>query len=122
MKFYICEHCGNIVEMIEDAGVPASCCGQSMTELVPGTSDGAAEKHVPVVAVDGNKVTVTVGEVEHPMLDAHYIVWIAIETSKGAQRKMLQPSEAPKAEFLLAEGETLVATYAYCNLHGLWRA
>lgn len=122
MKFYICEHCGNIVEMIEDAGVPVSCCGQSMTELVPGTSDGAAEKHVPVVAVDGNKVTVTVGEVEHPMLDAHYIVWIAIETSKGAQRKMLQPSEAPKAEFLLAEGETLVATYAYCNLHGLWRA
>lgn len=122
MKFYICKHCGNIVEMIEDAGVPVSCCGQSMTELVPGTSDGAAEKHVPVVAVDGNKVTVTVGEVEHPMLDAHYIVWIAIETSKGAQRKMLQPSEAPKAEFLLAEGETLVATYAYCNLHGLWRA
>lgn len=122
MKFYICEHCGNIVEMIEDAGVPVSCCGQSMTELVPGTSDGAAEKHVPVVAVDGNKVTVTVGEVEHPMLDAHYIVWIAIETSKGSQRKMLQPSEAPKAEFLLAEGETLVATYAYCNLHGLWRA
>ena len=122
MKFYICEHCGNIVEMIEDAGVPVSCCGQSMTELVTGTSDGAAEKHVPVVAVDGNKVTVTVGEVEHPMLDAHYIVWIAIETSKGAQRKMLQPSEAPKAEFLLAEGETLVATYAYCNLHGLWRA
>ena len=122
MKFYICEHCGNIVEMIEDAGVPVSCCGQSMTELVPGTSDGAAEKHVPVVAVDGNKVTVTVGEVEHPMRDAHYIVWIAIETSKGAQRKMLQPSEAPKAEFLLAEGETLVATYAYCNLHGLWRA
>lgn len=122
MKFYICKHCGNIVEMIEDAGVPVSCCGQNMTELVPGTSDGAAEKHVPVVAVDGNKVTVTVGEVEHPMLDAHYIVWIAIETSKGAQRKMLQPSEAPKAEFLLAEGETLVATYAYCNLHGLWRA
>ena len=122
MKFYICKHCGNIVEMIEDAGVPVSCCGQSMTELVPGTSDGAAEKHVPVVAADGNKVTVTVGEVEHPMLDAHYIVWIAIETSKGAQRKMLQPSEAPKAEFLLAEGETLVATYAYCNLHGLWRA
>ena len=122
MKFYICKHCGNSVEMIEDAGVPVSCCGQNMTELVPGTSDGAAEKHVPVVAVDGNKVTVTVGEVEHPMLDAHYIVWIAIETSKGAQRKMLQPSEAPKAEFLLAEGETLVATYAYCNLHGLWRA
>ena len=122
MKFYICKHCGNIVEMIEDAGVPVSCCGQSMREHVPGTSDGAAEKHVPVVAVDGNKVTVTVGEVEHPMLDAHYIVWIAIETSKGAQRKMLQPSEAPKAEFLLAEGEKLVATYAYCNRHGLWRA
>ena len=122
MKFYICEHCKNIIEMVKDAGVPIMCCGQKMTELIPGTSDGAAEKHVPVVTVDGNKVSVTVGEVEHPMVDAHYIEWIAIETSGGVQRKALKPEQAPKAEFALTEGESVIAVYAYCNLHGLWKA
>jgi superoxide reductase len=122
MRFFICEHCGNIVEMVKDKGVSVMCCGQKMTELIPGTSDGAAEKHVPVVTVDGNKVSVMVGEVEHPMVDAHYIEWIAIETSKGVQRKMLKPEQAPKAEFKLADDESVEAVYAYCNLHGLWKA
>ena len=122
MRFFICEHCGNIVEMVKDNGVPEMCCGQKMTELIPGTSDGAVEKHVPVVTVDGNKVSVMVGEVEHPMVDAHYIEWIAIETSKGVQRKMLKPEQAPKAEFMLTDGESVEAVYAYCNLHGLWKA
>ena len=63
MRFFVCEHCGNIVEMVKDKGVPVMCCGQKMTELIPGTSDGAAEKHVPVVKVDGNRVSVIVGEV-----------------------------------------------------------
>ena len=122
MRFFICEHCGNIVEMVKDNGVPVMCCGQKMTELIPGTSDGAVEKHVPVVTVDGNKVSVMVGEVEHPMVDAHYIEWIAIETSKGVQRKKLKPEQAPKAEFMLTDGESVEAVYAYCNLHGLWKA
>ncbi|MBO4390558.1 MAG: desulfoferrodoxin [Lachnospiraceae bacterium] len=122
MRFFICEHCGNIVEMVKDSGVNVVCCGQKMTELIPGTSDGAVEKHVPVATVDGNKVSVAVGSVDHPMLDVHFIEWIAIETSAGAQRKFLKPGEAPKAEFVLAEGESFVAAYAYCNLHGLWKA
>ena len=108
--------------MVKDSGVNVVCCGQKMTELIPGTSDGAHEKHVPVVTVDGNKVSVAVGAVDHPMLDVHFIEWIAIETSAGAQRKVLKPGDAPKAEFVLAEGETFVAAYAYCNLHGLWKA
>lgn len=122
MKFYICEHCGNIVEMVKDAGVPVMCCGQKMTELIPGTSDGALEKHVPAVTVDGNTVHVTVGETEHPMLDAHYIEWIALETSNGVQRKALKPQQAPKADFTLTADESVTAIYAYCNLHGLWKA
>lgn len=122
MKFYVCEHCGNMVEMVKDSNVPVMCCGQKMKELVPGTSDGAVEKHVPVVTIDGNKVSVMVGEAEHPMADVHYIEWIAIETSTGMQRKTLKPGELPKAEFILADGETVVAIYAYCNLHGLWKA
>lgn len=121
MRFFVCEHCGNIVEMVKDKGVPVMCCGQKMTELIPGTSDGAAEKHVPVVKVDGNRVSVIVGEVEHPMVDAHYIEWIAIETSKGVQRKILKPEQASEAEFMLTDGESVEAVYAYCNLHGLWK-
>lgn len=121
-KFYICKHCGNIVAMVKDAGVPVVCCGERMAELIPGTSDGAAEKHVPVYVVDGNLVNVTIGAVEHPMLENHYIEWISIQTNYGNQRKVLKPGEAPKASFALLEGEKVEAVYAYCNLHGLWKA
>ena len=80
MKFYICAHCGNIIAYVKDSGVPVMCCGQKMQEIVPGTTDAAAEKHVPVISVSGNTVTVKVGEVEHPMAAEHYIEWIALET------------------------------------------
>ena len=122
MRIFICEHCGNIVEMVKETGVPVMCCGQKMTEVVPGTSDGAVEKHVPVVTMDGNIINVMVGEVEHPMVDVHFIEWIAIETVNGIQRKSLKPGEEPKVQFVLADGESVLAAYAYCNLHGLWKA
>lgn len=122
MRFFVCEHCGNQIEMIKDNGVPVMCCGQKMTELIPGTSDGAAEKHVPVFTVDGNKVLVSIGSVEHPMVEAHFIEWIAVETVKGTQRKYLKPEEKPVAEFELIADDSVVAVYAYCNLHGLWKA
>ena len=122
MKFYRCEHCGNIITFVHSAGVPVMCCGQKMTELVPGTTDGAAEKHVPVVEVQGSTVQVKVGSVEHPMLPEHFIQFIAIETKHGSQIKNLQPGENPQASFVLADGDQLVAAYEYCNLHGLWKA
>lgn len=122
MEFYYCEHCGNIIAMVKNTGVPVKCCGQNMTKMEAGTSDGALEKHVPVVAIEGNIVTVTVGSVEHPMLDAHYIEWIAIKTAQGAQRKLLKPGDAPKAVFALADGDTFLEAYEYCNLHGLWKS
>ncbi|MDD5823096.1 MAG: desulfoferrodoxin family protein [Firmicutes bacterium] len=122
MKFYVCEHCGNFVGVIHDSGVPMMCCGQKMTEVIPGTTDAAVEKHVPVFTVDGNKVSVKVGSVEHPMADEHFIEWVAIETEQGAQRKTLKPGDAPAIEFALSDDDALVAVYAYCNLHGLWMA
>ena len=70
-KFYKCEHCGNIVEIINDAGVPILCCGQKMKELMAGESDGAAEKHVPEYKVDGRVVNVNVGSIDHPMVAEH---------------------------------------------------
>ena len=93
-----------------------------MTELKGNTSDGATEKHVPVVSVDGDKVTVKVGSVDHPMLEEHFIQWIVLETTKGFQKKNLKPGEKPEATFALTDGEKAVAAYEYCNLHGLWKA
>ncbi len=120
-RFFICEHCGNIVAMVKDSGVPVMCCGQKMTELKPNTTDAAGEKHVPVWEVRGNTVTVTVGAVEHPMVDAHYIEWVSLQTRQGNQRKALKPGQAPKVVFAICEGDEVVAAYAYCNLHGLWK-
>lgn len=118
--FYICEHCGNVVEMVKDSGVPVMCCGQKMTALEPGTVEASHEKHIPVVEVEGEKVTVTVGSVEHPMSDEHSILWIYLKTDKGGYRKNLEPGKEPKAVFALYD-EKPVAAYAYCNLHGLWK-
>ena len=99
-----------------------ACCAGGCEELLPNTTDAAGEKHVPVIGINGKEVTVTVGSVEHPMLPAHYIMWIVLETSQGYQKKLLRPEEKPAAVFALAEGETVTAAYEYCNLHGLWKA
>ena len=120
MKFYRCMRCGNQIEMIHDAGPNPICCGADMREMIPGSSDGAAEKHVPVASREGNRLSVWVGEDPHPMMEAHYIQWILLETRQGVQRKNLQPGDEPRAEFLLTEGDEPVAVYAFCNLHGLW--
>ena len=122
MKFYKCNVCGNLVEMVKASGNTMTCCGRDMVELIPGTSDGAPETHIPVCTVTGNKITVNVGEKDHPMMDNHYIEWIVIETDKGAYRINLKPGAAPKAEMVLADDEKVVGVYAYCSRHGLWTA
>ena len=121
MHLVMCEQWKKIAAIVQDSACPTKCCGEPMVELVPNTTDGAHEKHVPAVEIDGNKVTVTVGEVEHPMMDAHYIQWIILETNMGRARRELKPGAKPQAVFMLAEGEEPVAAYEYCNLHGVWR-
>ena len=120
MKFYRCETCGQIIAIVKKTPVPVMCCGKPMKELVPGAVDGALEKHVPFVKVEGNLVKVQIGEVIHPMLAEHYIQFIAIETKTGFQIKNLKAGDEPVAEFVLAAGDEAVAVYEYCNLHGLW--
>lgn len=119
-KFYICEDCGSIVELVEGEGTSIECCGGKLKELKAGTSDGATEKHVPEVEQNGNIVTVKVGSVFHPMTDAHYIGWVALFTSEGVYRKRLEIGKDPVVKFLLSDGEKLSSVYAYCNEHGLW--
>ena len=119
--FYRCAHCGKIVSVVVNGGGTLTCCGDEMQLLKANTTDAAKEKHVPAVSVEGNKVVVNVGSVDHPMTPEHYIQFIMIETNLGKQYKGLTPEDKPHAEFVLQEGEKLVAAYEYCNLHGLWK-
>ena len=121
-KFYICKHCGNIIAKVKDVGVPVVCCGEPMSEIIPNTTDAAVEKHLPVWSVENGIVHVVVSSVEHPMQEAHWIEWIRVETEQGVQTRTLKPGQPPKAEFALTEGDSVKAVYAYCNLHGLWKA
>ena len=122
MKFYQCAHCGKIIAVVKESGVPVMCCGQKMQEIVPGTTDAAVEKHVPVYEVNGNIVTVCIGSVAHPMEEKHYIEWVSLQTKGGNQRKALKPGDEPKVCFAICDGDEVEAVYAYCNLHSLWKA
>ncbi|NLJ57694.1 MAG: desulfoferrodoxin FeS4 iron-binding domain-containing protein [Tissierellia bacterium] len=120
-KFFICETCGNLVELVLKGGGTLVCCGNEMKELVGNTEEASYEKHIPEVKVEGNKVTVQVGSEIHPMIEEHYIQFIYLVTELGTQRVCLQPGEEPIAEFALVEGDKALAAYEYCNLHGLWK-
>ena len=119
-RFYICEKCGNIVEMVNASGVTPHCCGQKMSVLEAGVVEASREKHVPEVEVLDGRVNVIVGSVLHPMAEEHSILWIELVSDKGVQRKYLNPGEAPAVSFLLKDEKPL-EVYAYCNLHGLWK-
>ena len=118
-KFYICRHCGNLVHMIHDAGVPMMCCGQKMDELLPNTVEASGEKHLPAVTVEDGAVHVNVGSINHPMIPEHYIEWIYVQTENGGHLKSLKPGDDPSTAVCLGDDKAL-AVYAYCNLHGLW--
>ncbi|MDO5576605.1 MAG: desulfoferrodoxin family protein [Fibrobacter sp.] len=121
-RFYVCEHCGNIIAIVKASGVPVVCCGEKMKELVPGTTDAAVEKHVPVYRVEGHKVFVTIGSVEHPMQPEHFIEWVSLQTKLGNQRKVLKPGNKPEVCFSMCDNDEVEAVYAYCNLHSLWKS
>jgi superoxide reductase len=120
-KFYICNHCGNIVALIRDKGVPVFCCGEKMHPMVPGTTEASEEKHIPVYQTRDRVVHVAVGSVEHPTTPAHYIEWICLETEHGIQYAHLDPEDKPEARFALCQGDEVRAVYAFCNQHDLWR-
>lgn len=120
-KFFICRHCGNLVEAVHNSGVPMMCCGEKMQALEPNTVEASGEKHLPVAKYENGVLTVNVGSVDHPMVEEHLIQWIYVETENGGLRKDLKAGDKPAAVFHLGE-EKPVAVYAYCNLHGLWKA
>ena len=92
---------------------------EEYTLLKANTVDAAFEKHVPSVSINNNVLDVVVGSVIHPMLENHYIEFIAVETESGFMVKYLKPNEEPKASFVL--NDKAIAVYEHCNLHGLWK-
>ena len=118
-KFYICEHCGNLVTTIHNAGVPLVCCGEKMKELLPNTVEASGEKHLPVAELSGSTLTVTVGAVEHPMVDVHHIQWLFVETENGGQLRYLAPVRHPRRCLSWAAKSrwqsTLTATCMVCG-------
>lgn len=125
LNFYVCKICGNLILKIEDSGNTPDCCGQSMHHLVPASTDGSLEKHVPVIALENDSpdltsIQVSVGSTPHPMETFHHIQWIALETNQGLQLKKLNSGDAPQSVFWTSAKEEGISVYEYCNLHGLW--
>lgn len=120
-KFFRCAICGNLVGLINNAGVPMVCCGEPMEELVANSVEAATEKHIPDVTVADGLVHVKIGTVAHPMVQEHHIEFIYLQTEKGGQRRALLTDEDASATFSLVDDVPLVV-FAYCNLHGLWKA
>ncbi len=116
LKVYQCNDCKKTIIGKETLRL------EGWTELLAGSTDAAQEKHVPVVCVNGNSVRVDIGSVAHPMTEAHLIEWVAVETDNGFQVRYLKADGSPVCEFMLADGENVAGVYAFCNLHGLWKA
>lgn len=120
MKFFKCQKCGKVMALLVESSCPTMCCGEAMVELHAGTTDAAVEKHVPVITTKDRLVEVTVGSVEHPMEEKHFIEWIALQSEQGVHIKKLSPGQPPKASFSVVDGNQVHGAYAYCNIHGLW--
>lgn len=123
LKFFYCKNCGKIIAIVKDSGVQTFCCGEAMIELLPQNDDETlSEKHVPIIKVEGNTVSVTVGAKSHPSEVSHFIEWILLQTDKGIQQKWLNPGNSPNVEFAIMTGEKVEAAYDYCNIHNLWKS
>ncbi|MBR3881131.1 MAG: desulfoferrodoxin [Mailhella sp.] len=120
LEVYKCAHCGNIVEVLHGGKAPLICCGEPMKLLREGQTDGASEKHVPVIEKTENGYKVSVGSVDHPMTEEHWIEWIELIADGISYKKFLNPGEAPVAEFCVKADK--VTAREFCNLHGLWKA
>lgn len=119
--FYKSKHCENLAVLLQGGEKEMSCCGEPMTRLEANTSEGASEKHLPVVKKEGDKIHVQVGSVSHPMSEEHSIQWIYLATRQGGQIKQLESHQPPEACFSVCGGDEPLEAYAWCNLHGLWK-
>ncbi|OHB51507.1 MAG: desulfoferrodoxin [Planctomycetes bacterium GWF2_41_51] len=120
LEIYKCIECGNVIEVTHGGGGELVCCGQPMKLFVENTSDGAKEKHVPVIEKIDGGYKVKIGSINHPMEEKHYIEWIEIQADGKVYKQYLTPGQTPEAIFKI--DAVNVTAREYCNLHGLWKA
>jgi len=120
LEIYKCDVCGNIVEVMHGGAGALVCCGEDMALMDENTVDAAKEKHVPVIEIGADSITVQVGSVAHPMEEKHYIEWIELIADGKSYTQFLQPGEEPKATFPVIAKQ--VTAREFCNLHGHWKA
>ena len=120
LEVYKCEICGNIVETVHGENGILFCCNMSMKILKENSVDAATEKHVPLITKEGNTYHVTVGSVDHPMGEDHYIEWIELIADNKLYIQFLKPGDKPEA-FFNVEADSVYAR-SYCNLHGFWKS
>lgn len=118
MNILKCKKCGNTIEMIDCKSLNIKCCDENMIELNANSEDASKEKHVPYTEIREDMLYVRIGEINHPMDDNHYIMWIAADYGDSVIRFNLNPGDCPEACFDYIEGMII---YSYCNLHGLWK-
>lgn len=118
-QIYKCNTCGTIMHVLHVGNIPV-CCGKVMNHLEANTQDASQEKHVPVIEKTNEGYTVTIGSVEHPMEDAHFIEFIQLMSGDSVHTVFLHPGEKPKATFTITTTAPITA-FEYCNLHGLWK-
>ncbi len=120
-EIYLCEKCGNLVEVLDGGPGKMACCDIEMVLLEEKTADKGMEKHVPVIEEKDGGVLVKVGDVPHPMEEEHHIMLIELLDGEDSCKKFLDPGQAPEAFFECADPKK-VSAREYCNIHGLWRA
>ena len=120
LRFFKCNKCEEVIVKLIDKDAKLSCCGEEMKEILANTVDASLEKHMPVVNVNNGFVEVKVGSVLHPMEEAHYINFIAVETENGYSVVTLTPNQSPEAKIYVGKNK-VIAVYEYCSLHGLWK-
>jgi superoxide reductase len=118
IRFFRCDVCDNILVMLLKNEDHKTCCEQYMTVLKPNSTDGAGEKHIPVISRNNGSIHVVVGETQHPMLPEHYIEIITIDAAEKTEIAYLSPGSEPMADFTDNGSGTV---YEYCNIHGLWK-
>jgi superoxide reductase len=119
-QVYKCETDGLVVEVVHGPKGEATCCGSPMMLLKENSSDGAKEKHVPVIEKVAGGFKISVGSVSHPMEEKHYIEWIELLADGVSYKTFLSPGMTPAAQFMVTASRVIAR--AYCNLHELWRA
>lgn len=120
MKFFKCDNNGIVIPVTKCYTNESNVCNAQ--EISPNTVEADPTKHTPVVNVSERTVTVNVGSVVHPMTEEHSITTVFLETQNGGQFRYLPHDSQPVVQFELVKDDKAIAAYAYCNLHGLWKA